>query len=92
LWQKEAPETSKEVISMGMFEEVVQMLEARKRKPQQLPPGLPPSLPPAEMVDPRLQQEMLRDPTLEQKIREYLLKQRMQQIAPIQQASIGTRG
>lgn len=74
---------------MGMFEEVVQMLEARKRKPDTV---MPPMHPQGMPIDPRLKQEMLRDPTLEQKIREYLLKQRMQQIAPIQNASIGTRG
>lgn len=85
---------------MGLFEEVLAMMEGRK-KPQQNPSQAQPvgyqtpQMPPAQMVDPmqdpRIQQEMLRDPTLEQKIRQYMLQQRRGPQIP-QTGTIGTRG
>ena len=80
---------------MGLFEEVVAMMD-RKKKPPVQPIGYQtPIQPPAQMVDPmqdpRIQQEMMRDPTLEQKIRQYMLQQRRGPQIP-QSGTLGTRG
>ena len=85
---------------MGLFEEVLAMMEGRKKpqpNPSQAQPvgyQTPPQ-PPAQMVDPmqdpRIQQEMMRDPTLEQKIRQYMIEQMRGRQIP-QSGTLGTRG
>lgn len=82
---------------MGLFEEVMQMMERRKQpatKPAQ-PIGYPMQQQPAmvdPMQDPRLQQEMIRDPALEQRIRQFMLEQMRQRQFNQGNASLGTRG
>ena len=84
---------------MGLFEEVLAMMEGRK-KPQPSPMQpigyQAPQMPQATMVDPmqdpRIQQEMMRDPTLEQKIRQYMLQQMRGNPQIPQSGTLGTRG
>lgn len=80
---------------MGLFEDVVAMME-RKKKPPVQPIGYQtPQMPPATMADPmqdpRIQQEIMRDPTLEQKIRQYMIEQMRGRQIP-QSGPLGTRG
>ena len=84
---------------MGLFEEVMQMMERRKQpatKPAQPIGYQTPQIPPPQMVDPmqdpRLQQEMIRDPVLEQRIRQFMLEQMRQRQFNQGNASLGTRG
>jgi hypothetical protein len=70
---------------MGLFEDVLALMERRKQAPQQLPPMTPQQLPP------NVQQEMARNPELEMRLRMLLQRQQPMPVPPVN-ATYGTRG